>query len=104
MLKHNGKDIVNKTFEKVKKTPFQTAVLKELFSITKFPSTQMRRELSFLIDIPMRPIQVWFQNTRQSNRIERRLNGDDSSLSNQSEEMQLLTLIKIIRICYNNNI
>lgn len=54
--------------EKVKKTAFQQAVLRKVFEKTKFPSTDTRNNLSILLDIPTRSIQVWFQNRRQISR------------------------------------
>lgn len=54
--------------EKIKKTPFQIKVLSELFKMTEFPSTTTRKDLSLLLGIPQRSIQVWFQNSRQAKR------------------------------------
>ena len=69
MLKlRRGKMTHAKWTEKVKKTPFQTGVLREIFKITEFPSTTTRRDLALLLSIPQRSIQVWFQNTRQAKR------------------------------------
>lgn len=59
---------MQRVVEKIKKSPLQLNVLKELFKITQFPSTQTRNDLSLLINIPQRSIQVWFQNTRQASK------------------------------------
>lgn len=54
--------------EKVKKSQLQQTVLKKVYEITNFPSTETRNDLSILIGIPQRSIQVWFQNRRQITR------------------------------------
>ena len=52
----------NKT--RIQKTEFQKAVLKEVFSITRFPSRQTREDLAILLRHSSRGIQIWFQNQR----------------------------------------
>ena len=59
---------LQRVIEKVKKTPLQKTVLRKLYSITHFPSTSTRSDLSLLLGIPQRSIQVWFQNTRQADK------------------------------------
>lgn len=54
--------------EKVKKSQLQQNVLKQVYEITNFPSTETRNELALLLGIPQRSIQVWFQNRRQITR------------------------------------
>lgn len=54
--------------EKVKKSQLQQNVLKKVYDITNFPSTETRNELALLLGIPQRSIQVWFQNRRQITR------------------------------------
>lgn len=54
--------------EKVKKSQLQQNVLKRVYDITNFPSTETRNELALLLGIPQRSIQVWFQNRRQITR------------------------------------
>lgn len=66
-LRHEPQDAAN-WYEKVKKSPFQVKVLREVFKITPFPSIGLRRDLSVLLAIPQRCIQIWFQNTRQAER------------------------------------
>lgn len=88
--------------EKIKKTPFQVKVLQELFKLTEFPSTATRRDLSLLLSIPQRSIQVWFQNTRQAKKkyrdvlIDRGLYSNSSSES-ENEDISLCQLVDIIR-------
>lgn len=50
---------------KVKKTLLQQSVLKSVYEITNFPSTETRNELALLLGISQRSVQVWFQNKRQ---------------------------------------
>lgn len=54
--------------EKVKKSQLQQNVLKKVYEITNFPSTETRCELALLLGIPQRSVQVWFQNRRQITR------------------------------------
>lgn len=51
--------------EKIKKSQLQQNVLKKVYDITNFPSTETRNELALLLSIPQRSVQVWFQNRRQ---------------------------------------
>lgn len=50
---------------KVKKTLLQQTVLKSVYKITNFPSTETRNEIALLLGISQRSVQVWFQNKRQ---------------------------------------
>lgn len=85
---------LNRVSEKVKKTPFQLKVLKELYKITQFPSTITRNDLSLLIGIPQRSIQVWFQNTRQVNR--RNSTEPSKQYDQESEDIPIWILLNII--------
>ena len=49
-------------------TPFQTRVLKKVLQKTAFPSVALRSNLSKLLGVPGRTIQIWFQNQRQKAR------------------------------------
>lgn len=51
--------------KKIKKTLFQTIVLENVFNITSLPSAHTQFDLSVLLKIPQRSVQVWFQNARQ---------------------------------------
>lgn len=66
LLKFNGMRR-KRTFvgEKIKKSQLQQNVLKQVYEITNFPSTETRNELALLLSIPQRSVQVWFQNRRQ---------------------------------------
>ncbi|KAL6121092.1 hypothetical protein NUSPORA_02047 [Nucleospora cyclopteri] len=77
-LRKNSNFSLQRVMEKVKKTPLQKRVLRELYTITQFPSTMTRNDLSLLIGILQRSIQVWFQNMRQTYK------------KNTSEQMKLV--------------
>lgn len=51
--------------KKVKITLLQQSVLKTVYNITNFPSTERRNALALLLGISQRFVQVWFQNKRQ---------------------------------------
>lgn len=57
-------------FMRNKKTEFQNAVLKEVFILTKYPSSQTKSDLSILLDLSSRTIQIWFQNERRNKKSE----------------------------------
>lgn len=87
--------------EKIKKSPFQIKVLQEIFRITEFPSTATRRDLSILLSIPHRSVQVWFQNTRQAKRRHRgAMTGSmvcgSSSTETENDDISLGKLIRIV--------
>lgn len=89
--------------EKVKKTPFQIKVLQEIFRVTEFPSTSTRKDLSLLLSIPQRSIQVWFQNTRQAKRRQKcafpsQVISATSSSDNENEDISLTQLVEIIKV------
>lgn len=46
-------------------TPSQTRILLAVLEETYFPSNEQREQLSKILQIPQRTIQVWFQNQRQ---------------------------------------
>ena len=88
--------------EKIKKTPFQIKVLQELFKVTAFPLTATRKDLSLLLSIPPRSIQVWFQNTRQARRRGKAMDVLECQKSNvnstetDNEDISLKRLLEII--------
>ncbi|EJW04431.1 hypothetical protein EDEG_00008 [Edhazardia aedis USNM 41457] len=69
--------------EKVKKSAYQQNVLRMVYEITNFPSTETRNELALLLGIPQRSIQVWFQNRRQIAK-KKESKSYDSSSNNKS--------------------
>ncbi|KAI9144087.1 Homeodomain-like protein, partial [Paraphysoderma sedebokerense] len=47
----------------------QTSVLKRVYSLTYFPDKATKEQLSKELNIPVRTIQIWFQNQRQYHRL-----------------------------------
>lgn len=82
---------------KVKKTNLQQAVLKSVFEITNFPSTETRNELALLLGISQRSVQVWFQNKRQ---ISKKKHANSRSGGNEKHFINDYT--KFIRSDYSN--
>lgn len=57
--------------------PFQTKILKKVLQKTAFPSIKVRNNLSKLLNVPSRNIQIWFQNQRQ--KAKQKLSDDDEN-------------------------
>ncbi|KAM0686706.1 hypothetical protein COBT_002067 [Conglomerata obtusa] len=72
------------------KTDFQLKMLKEVYKITQYPSTDTRTNIGILLDMQPRSIQIWFQNMRQTQK-------DDCSKENSSE-----ISLKFIDTCIKN--
>lgn len=93
--------------EKVKKSQLQQNVLKQVYEITNFPSTETRNELALLLGIPQRSIQVWFQNRRQITRKNKDKPGNENEFGeggSDKEDEELfdvptVVLIEIIMRC-----
>lgn len=60
------------------KNDFQRAVLNEVFSITKFPTSETREDLALVLNHTTRGIQIWFQNNRHNSLLSSS-KGDKSS-------------------------
>lgn len=110
MLKLRKSFVFRKSYsEKVKKSPFQTKVLQELFKITAFPSTATRKDLALILSIPPRSIQVWFQNARQASKkrnVKMNLKQEKTSTSSsevENEDVPLKRLIGIISSVQKNS-
>ncbi|KAI0218449.1 hypothetical protein L0F63_005583, partial [Massospora cicadina] len=52
------------TKKRARTTPEQLAALETIFQCSPKPAMQVRKELSVKLDMPLRNIQVWFQNRR----------------------------------------
>lgn len=59
----------NKKRTRTNKGNYHRKVLYECFAKDQFPSTENREELSRLLGLTPRTIQIWFQNQRQKNKI-----------------------------------
>lgn len=86
LLKFNSAKRKAYVGEKIKKSALQQNVLKKVYNITNFPSTETRNELALLLGIPQRSIQVWFQNRRQINRKKDKVPGLVNEYSKFVEE------------------
>lgn len=82
---------------KFKKSPFQTKVLERMFGITNFPSSATRKDLSLLLSMPEKSIQVWFQNARQANkRMKISSRGENSEIYDISVA-QILEIMRSVK-------
>ncbi|KAI4290809.1 hypothetical protein PAPHI01_0083 [Pancytospora philotis] len=100
-LRHGPQQPAN-WYEKIKKTPFQTQVLREVFKATQFPTPGTRRDLALLLAIPQRCIQIWFQNARQAGRRGRSIGSENDSAEtiDSAEDIttgRLLSIIEAVR-------
>lgn len=64
-LNHRNTTILSKP-----KNIFQIELLSRVFNITKFPSEEVKRDLSIILSLSYKSIQIWFQNKRQRSKIE----------------------------------
>lgn len=82
---------------KFKKSPFQIKVLEKIFKITNFPSSSTRKDLSLLLCMPEKSIQVWFQNARQAiKRTKTFSEGENSEIYNIPVS-QILEIMKNVK-------
>lgn len=105
---------------KIKKTFLQQQVLKSVYQITSFPSTETRKELALLLGISQRSVQVWFQNKRQISRKKDNFESEKNNIMNEFNKFSNLdpyfeinnetvcdisskTLFRIIESCKNEN-
>lgn len=105
---------------KIKKTFLQQQVLKSVYQITSFPSTETRKELALLLGISQRSVQVWFQNKRQISRKKDNFENEKNNIMNEFNKFSNLdpyfeinnetvcdisskTLFRIIESCKNEN-
>lgn len=51
-----------------KKSKFQNLMLKEIYSITDYPSQNTKFDISILLNLSLRAVNVWFQNERQADK------------------------------------
>lgn len=82
---------------KFKKSPFQTKVLERIFRITNFPSSATRKDLSLLLSMPEKSIQVWFQNARQANKRMRISNEGENSEIYDISVVQILEIMRSVK-------
>ncbi|KAJ9067596.1 hypothetical protein DSO57_1037471 [Entomophthora muscae] len=54
-----------KPYHRHRMSPYQTMMLENVFCFTHYPDNLMRRRLASVLDLPLRTVQIWFQNKRQ---------------------------------------
>jgi hypothetical protein len=85
------------------KTAFQRLVLRGVFSITRHPSAMTKHDLSLMINLPLRTIQIWFQNERNKRQRPGRASEADAN-SSQSADIGPLTIFDIILFVLNEKL
>lgn len=55
------------------KNMFQTELLTRVFNLNKFPSEIVKQDLSIILSLSYKSIQIWFQNKRQRSKILRKI-------------------------------
>lgn len=73
-----------------KRSRIQNSVLKEIFRLTMFPSPQTKIDLSILLNLGRRTINVWFQNERQSEKF---FLNNSEELTKRSEKVEINAII-----------
>lgn len=73
-----------------KKSLIQNLVLKEIYNLTMYPSTQTKIDLSILLNLSMKTISVWFQNERQNEKVSMT---NEESLIRRSQKVEINALI-----------
>lgn len=66
LLKYNGKIDKKREYNYKFKSGLQVSMLKKVFKMTQYPSTDTRLNIAILLDMQPRTIQIWFQNMRQA--------------------------------------
>ncbi len=79
---------------KFKKSAFQTKVLECIYEITQFPSSNTRKDISILLSMPEKSVQVWFQNSRQANK---RLKNQPPVQNTEAFELTVAQILDIIK-------
>ncbi|KAF5140432.1 homeobox domain-containing protein [Vairimorpha ceranae] len=59
----------NNNSSRCKKSRIQSLILKEVFKLTMYPSSQTKMDLSIMLNLKVKTINVWFQNERQSEKL-----------------------------------
>ncbi|KAM0684305.1 hypothetical protein MDAP_000073 [Mitosporidium daphniae] len=75
-------------------TPSQTRILLAVLDETYFPTNEQREQLSKILQIPQRTIQVWFQNQRQKAKQFGKVTGSPSTSASHSPSSPSPSLIR----------
>lgn len=87
-LLKNGSD--GGSMSRSKKSRIQSLTLKEVFSLTMYPSSQTKVDLTILLNLKIKTINVWFQNERQSEKVSLI---EEKNFSKRSQKIELNPLI-----------
>ncbi|KAF9762291.1 Homeobox protein HD-8 [Nosema granulosis] len=77
---------------KSKKTLKQKRILERVFQITSYPSSITQQDISIILNIPQRSVQIWFQNARH--KLKNRTNKDE--LLDDNNEIPPSVLFKLV--------
>ncbi|CAD26206.1 similarity with homeobox domain-containing protein [Encephalitozoon cuniculi GB-M1] len=93
-LAREGRGDSDEPDTRTRKTTFQMMVLKEVFKIAPHPSTLTKADLALMIKLPLKAVQIWFQNERsrkeRGGRLGKRTRGG------KSESIDPVRLFKVI--------
>lgn len=82
-----------------KKTHFQRAVLEAIYEITQYPNKSTKENLSLILNLDCKVINIWFQNRRnfmiqnKARNLEYKLNKKDSTRANGVFKLNCLLLV-----------
>ncbi|KAL6120660.1 hypothetical protein NUSPORA_02574 [Nucleospora cyclopteri] len=79
------------------KTPKQKKVLDEIFEITPYPGKQTRNNVSILLNLSNRKVQVYFQNLRMHMK---KVPGNQPRLSEKGFEIDVEKIYQIFQSVY----
>lgn len=93
-LTRDGREDGDEPDTRTRKTMFQMMVLKEVFKMTAHPSTLTKADLALMIKLPLKAVQIWFQNERSRKENSGRVGG--KSRGGKSENIDPVRLLRII--------
>ncbi|KAH9411797.1 hypothetical protein HK407_03g05470 [Ordospora pajunii] len=101
-LMRDGEDTQQMGEVRTRKTMFQMTALKEVFKITAHPSKMTKIDLALMIKLPLKAVQIWFQNERS-----RKENLERSKMQavsrGKSESIDPMRLFDVIMMAVRKN-
>ncbi|KAJ3373571.1 Double homeobox protein 4 [Allomyces arbusculus] len=73
----------------------QTAILKRVYAVTYFPDRATKEQLAGELGIPVRTVQIWFQNQRQYHRIKLKKKAAKAKASGASGDLESAAITKV---------
>ncbi|KAM0672588.1 homeodomain-containing transcription factor [Ordospora colligata] len=101
-LMRDGEDEQQMGEVRTRKTVFQMAALKEVFKITAHPSKMTKMDLALMIKLPLKAVQIWFQNERSRKENLERSKMQAISKA-KSESIDPTRLFDVIMMAVRNN-